>query len=192
MNTQAFKTKRNRAIRQSTINKLCIALTEMSEKLPSDKPMRNFQQTFTAYCKRYNTNKNLWYSMKELGYIAKSDKKGWVFKVKRHEINKTMASLIIETYNKKSQEYKDLRKEMRKEPIELFPNNEANKANIEEKKESYLIISKDFYEKLLAQDEKYVVHSLDEIKNHKKEGDYFVLKAVGKLKVVPTAYLEMD
>ena len=192
MNTQTSNRKRIRQVRQSTINKLCVALTEMSEKLPSEKPMRNFQQTFTAYCKRYNTNKNLWYSMKELGYIAKSDNKGWVFKVKRHEINKTMAALIIETYNKKAQEYKDLRKEKFKEPMPIFQDAEPKAIGVESKQESYVIVSKDFYDKLIASGDKYVAKSLDEIKNHKKEGDYYILKSVGKLKVVPTAYLEMD
>ena len=130
--------------------------------------------------------------MKELGYITKSYKKGWVFKVKRHEINKTMAALIIETYNKKVQEYKDLRKEKFKEPMPIFQDAEPKAIGVESKQESYVIVSKDFYDKLIASGDKYVAKSLDEIKNHKKEGDYYILKSVGKLKVVPTAYLEMD
>lgn len=189
MNTQTLNNKRS-AIRTTTVNKLCVALTEMTEKLQADKPIKDLYETFVVYCKRYNTNKNLWYSMKELGYITKSDNKGWCFKIKRQEINRTMATLIIETYNKKCKEYEDLRKQKSKEPKpqEAQPKSDA----VQENKESYLIVSKDFYEKLIAQEGKYVAHSLDEIKNHKKEGEYFVLKAVGRLKVVPTAYLEMD
>jgi hypothetical protein len=193
MNTQASNTKRIRAIRKATINKLCVALTEMTESLPTEKPIKDLYETFKVYCKRYNTNKNLWYSLKELGYITKSDNRGWCFKIKRQEINRTMATTIIENYNKKCKEYEDLRKQKVTQPIKEIAQDVKPKAeSVESKEESYLIVSKDFYDKLNASGDKYVAKSLDEIKNHKKEGDYYILKAVGKLKVVPTAYLEMD
>jgi hypothetical protein len=193
MNIQASNTKRIRAIRKATINKLCVALTEMTESLPTEKPIKDLYETFKVYCKRYNTNKNLWYSLKELGYITKSDNRGWCFKIKRQEINRTMATTIIENYNKKCKEYEDLRKQKVTQPIKEIAQDVKPKAeSVESKEESYLIVSKDFYDKLNASGDKYVAKSLDEIKNHKKEGDYYILKAVGKLKVVPTAYLEMD
>jgi hypothetical protein len=193
MNTQASNTKRIRAIRKATINKLCVALTEMTERLPTEKPIKDLYETFKVYCKRYNTNKNLWYSLKELGYITKSDNRGWCFKIKRQEINRTMATTIIENYNKKCKEYEDLRKQKVTQPIKEIAQDVKPKAeSVESKEESYLIVSKDFYDKLNASGDKYVAKSLDEIKNYKNEGDYYILKAVGKLKVVPTAYLEMD
>jgi hypothetical protein len=200
MNTQASNTKKIRAIRKATINKLCVALTEMTESLPTEKPIKDLYETFKVYCKRYNTNKNLWYSLKELGYITKPDNRGWRFKIKRQEINRTMATSIIENYNRKCKEYEDLRKvkafqptQEANQPTKEIVQKVAPKAkSVESKEESYLIVSKDFYDKLNASGEKYVAKSLDEIKNHKKEGDYYILKAVGKLKVVPTAYLEMD
>jgi|APGre2960657373_1045057.scaffolds.fasta_scaffold15822_5 hypothetical protein len=193
MNTQTSNTKRIRAIRKATINKLCVALTEMTERLPTEKPIKDLYETFKVYCKRYNTNKNLWYSLKELGYITKSDNRGWCFKIKRQEINRTMATTIIENYNKKCKEYEDLRKQKANQPTKEIAQDVKPKAeSVESKEESYLIVSKDFYDKLIASGDKYVAKSLDEIKNHKKEGDYYILKSVGKLKVVPTAYLEMD
>jgi len=130
--------------------------------------------------------------MKELGYIVKTDNKGWSMKIKRQEISKTIAVNIIEAYNKKCKEYEDLRKQKVNQPSEIAKEVKPKEESVETKEETYLIVSKDFFDKLVASGDKYVAKTLDEIKNHKKEGDYQILKAVGRLKVVPTAHLEMD
>jgi nickel-dependent lactate racemase len=187
MNKQTINIHRMSAPRQSTINKVCVALTELTEKVAPEKPTKDLREIFVTFCKRYHINQNLWYSLKELGYVSK-DKSNWSLKIKRQEINKTMATTIIDSYNKRAKYYSDkaAQKEQSK-PIQPIVEQKIEE-KVEEKKEMFILIKQE--DMLKYADHVFV--SVNDIKNHKVEGSYHVVKVIGKLNVIPTAHLKLD
>jgi len=191
MNTQQATKRTNYGVRQTTINKLCVALTELTSKVKADKPYKNLYDVFKAYSKRYKINRGLWYTMKNLGYISE-DAKGSYIKVNRHEINQTMARLIISTFNEKAKERKGLRKaksakeEMPKQ--EETSKQEEPKDKEEKEKEVYLVFD---HNHRFSQGSS-VFNSLEEVQKIQNVGTYNVFKLVGALNVVAHATLHTD
>ena len=186
------------APRQTTINKVCVALTELTEKVSPEKPTKDLREMFITFCKRYNINKNLWYSLKELGYIS-GEKSAWYLKIKRQEINKTMATTIIDSYNKRAKYYteKAAQKasdnpttinevEVKKEQKKRKKQEQEQKQ--EDKQEMFMLIRQEDMLKFAD----VVFASVNDVKNHKVEGSYHVVKVIGKLNVIPTAHLKLD
>ena len=184
-----------RGVRQTTINKLCVALTELSTKIKTDRANTNLRETFNAYCKRYKINYNLWYSLIRLGHIEKAENgKGFKFKIKRHEINLSMANAIISDNNDRQNEYRQSLKNLlgkKEKPIDNTPESqEPSESKEENEKENELYIVFDHNHRFSRNST--VFDSLEEVKKIQCVGSYHVFKLVGSLNVVAQATLHTD
>ena len=181
MNTAIANYKRQHYVREATINKLCVALTELTTKV-SDQPNKDLRKTFVTYCKRYKINNNLWHSLKGLGYLTK-EKDGWRLKVNRHEINKNMARTIIEDYNVKTRNLKltavNPVTEESNLTEEIAP--VTSKLPVKKKvKDVYVLLDK------MAFDTSTKFYSIDEIKEMNIPKSSVIVKLVGDIEVVVT------
>jgi len=183
MNTQKVTNHTKYGVRQTTINKLCVALTELTTKIEPDKPCNNLYDTFVAYCKRYKISKNLYYTMKSLGYI-KGDRNAQVLKINRQEVNQTIAKIIINAYNEKT--YTKLKERKSKSPTKnvLIDKDEQQKTE----SGMFIVISEEKFKEYI---ERVGLMTLEDCKKHNQVGKYKVLKIFGELDVKPTTSLKL-
>lgn len=95
-----------------------------------------------------------------------------------------MATTIIDSHNKRAKFYAD--KAVKKETNNPPPIKKEETA--EQKQEMFILIKQEDMVKFAD----HVFTSIDDVKKHKAEGSYHVVKVIGSLNVIPTAHLKLD